>query len=304
MDGKETKRVTETPEDTPRQPDGTVLEALPALARFAYDWAPTLCNPDHGCTHYHRIWSMVRLLESDGALPEGTAFFDAEIPKVARDGVARIILSGGADTGLMTLAINACGRAGITPDITMIDRCATPLQQCSLFARQIGVSFLPIQGTLDTLDVAPADAILAHSFMPFLPRELWGDLFASWSRNLRRGGKVLMSQRLVAPGRTYVKDINPEILNARAQRLKDAFLRAQPIGVSADEIVATAQHLWMHPLSGRGVSEQDIRDLCAASDLSVEAMSVDADQQSVSPSVACLRSEVRFRTGIVLVKQG
>jgi hypothetical protein len=295
--------VTETRNDAyNRCLDGTVIEPLSALARFSFDWAPTLCNPDHGCTDYHRMWSMVRLLESDGALPEGSAFFDAELPKVARDGTARIILSGGADTGLMTLAVNACGRAGITPEITMIDRCATPLQQCSLFARQIGVTFQPIQGTLDKLDVAPADAILAHSFMPFLPRELWGDLFANWSRNLRHGGRVLMSQRLVPPGGAYVKDLSPEILQARAQKLVTAFRHLKPVGVDEDALIEAAKRLWHHNLSGRGVSEQDIHDLCAGSDLSVEKITVEEDQTSVSPSVASKSIVGRKRVGIVLIK--
>lgn len=288
------------PNDSPR-PEDSVVEPLPALARFAFEWAGTLCDTDHGCFDYHRMWSMVRLLETGGALPQGEDFFDAELPKVARDGRLRIILSGGADTGLLTLAVNASRRSGLTPEIVMLDRCATPLEQCRLFARSIGANFHPIQGTIDQLDVPPADAIMAHSFVPFFPPDARPALFRDWARNLRPGGKVLMSQRLVPVGGTYARIFEPGEIEERRESLAAAFMQQQPINVDLETFLEAAERLWRHQLSGPGVSEDDIKALCATSGLSVEAINY-AHQTAISPTAPKSSMKMRKRAGIVIIK--
>lgn len=279
-----------------------VVEPMAALARFAFDWADALCDPAHGCVDYHRMWSMVRYLEMGGALPEGEDFFDAELPTVARDGAARVILSGGADTGVMTLAVNACFRSGITPEIVMIDRCSTPLQQCRLFAAQIGADFQGIQATVDRLDVPPADAVLAHSFMPFFPHEARLGLFEAWSRNLRIGGKVLMSQRLLPPGKQYERKFLPNEFNERRDRLAAAYERLGPLKVGLDDLLDAADRLWQHKLSGRGVTEAEIAGLCDQTGMEIESIVYDDCQTSTSPTAPKLAAASRKRAGIVLTK--
>ncbi|HWS75504.1 MAG TPA: hypothetical protein VN324_10230 [Quisquiliibacterium sp.] len=83
------------------------FEPLDRLARFSWDWAPALCQPGHGCQDYHRSWSLVRLLELGGAMPAGVAFFQRELGALAKAGRRRVLVSGGADTGLMAVVVSA-----------------------------------------------------------------------------------------------------------------------------------------------------------------------------------------------------
>lgn len=279
-----------------------VVEPLEALGRFAWDWAEILCDKTHGCADYHRMWTLVRLLESDGALPAGSAFFDAELPKAARDGTARVLVSGGADTGLMTLAVNACARADVTPEIVMMDRCETPITQCRLFARQIGVAFDGFKGTLDTLDIVPVDAIVAHSFLAFIPQEARPALFQAWSRHLRPGGRVLMSQRLLAPGAVYDRERPADKIAARRADLAAAFEDQTFLNADVEQFLSAAERLWLHEMGGNGVSQEQIAGLCADSGLVIETIAFDGDAGSVSPFALKSEAVKRRRAGITLVK--
>ena len=65
-------------------------EPLQSLSRFSFDWANTLCDPEHGCAPYHRMWSFIRLLESGGALPNGQTFFGNAINIYSQNGKVHI----------------------------------------------------------------------------------------------------------------------------------------------------------------------------------------------------------------------
>ena len=300
------RRIVELqPELPPAAPgkNGTFAEPLLELGRFAYEMADQLCDAGAGCVDYHRVWSMVRLMESDGALPAGQEFFDAELPKAARDGEARVILSGAADTGLMALAVNACHLAGIKPRIVMTDRCRTPLAQGEIFANQIGVDFQSVQTDIIDLSVPPADAILAHSFLAFIPHQARADVFASWARNLRTGGRVLMSQRLVPEGEVYTRKRPPEKIAERREQLAEVFDRLRPVNGSPADFLEAAERLWTHSFGGNGVSESQLVELCNATGFRMDKVVYDDGARSVSPFALPSEAAKRKRAGIVLIKE-
>ncbi len=280
----------------------SIVEPLDKLSRFAFDWAETLCSKDLGCFDYHRMWTLVRLLESGGALPSGEDFFDAELPRVAKDGHVRVLLSGGADTGLLTLAANACLRAGLTPDVKMIDCCATPLEQCRILALQNGIQFEAVQGSADSVCVGPVDAIMAHSFLFFVPREARPALFRNWSRNLRLGGKVLMSQRLLAPDQQFKRERPADKIRERRERLAEALAVQNPVAADPNEILDAAERLWLHKMGGNGISLAEIESLCESSGFALESIQYDDEENSVSPFVLKSEALTRARANIALVK--
>ncbi|MBC7604047.1 MAG: hypothetical protein H7255_15480, partial [Ramlibacter sp.] len=145
------------------------FEPLDRLARFSWDWAPSLCNPAHGCLDYHRSWSLVRLLELGGALPAGLEFFTRELAEIARGPSRRVLVSGGADTGLAAMTIAAFRAEGCDPDLVFVDRCATTARQNALLAAHLGLA-MEVQ-VRDAAEVCcdPVDAVVAHSFLHLLP---------------------------------------------------------------------------------------------------------------------------------------
>lgn len=177
-------------------------EPLEGLARFAFEAAPRLCDPAHGCAPYHRAWSMIRLLMKGGALPAGEEFFAPRLVAAARGGVCRVLLSGAADTGLAALVLRALGAAGVRPQIVLADRCATTLEQNRRFAAQIGARFEVHHGDLAGLDCAPVDAVVMHSILHFIPPEARASVVASWARVLRPGGELMGFQRLSGAARS------------------------------------------------------------------------------------------------------
>lgn len=277
-------------------------EPLEELARFAFEMAPTLCSDAKGCVDYHRMWSLVRLIESDGALPAGSAFFDHELPTTARDGRAKVVLSGAADTGLMALACNALMAAGMTPQVVVVDRCATPLRQAEAFGQANGVQTTTIKGTLDQLDVVGADAIMAHSFLAFIPQSDREALFQSWARALRVGGKVLLSQRLVPEGDEYERKRPAQKIKDRRVSLEQKLRKYCPVDAEISDLLDMAERLWLNPMGGNGVYASQLRDLCDKTGFALESITYDGSDASVSPFAIGSEATKRARANVAMVR--
>src|SRR6185295_465302 len=85
--------------------------------------------------------------------------------------------------------LRAAGTARPLEDLTVLDRCDTPLHLNRWYAGRVGCAIQT--GRSDIIDYAPArtfDAIFAHSFLEHLPRERWGSLASRWQTLLRPGG--------------------------------------------------------------------------------------------------------------------
>ena len=172
------------------------IEPLNRLARFSWDWAPLLCNPDHGCCDYHRCWSLVRLFQKKGALPAGMNFFYRELSTLVESDRRRVLISGAADTGLLALVCTIFKELDATPEIVIVDRCRTTVTQNRIMADYLGLEADIRHEDVRKLDCDQVDAVIAHSFLRFFPEPARQQVVNAWGRVLRPAGKVLMSTSL------------------------------------------------------------------------------------------------------------
>jgi hypothetical protein len=83
------------------------------------------------------------------------------------------------------------------PEITVIDRCDTPLQLCRAFASKRKISLtLRRQNILERIDSPLFDAIFTHSFLGYFDPPECQRLFAQWYSMLRIGGRFVTVQRI------------------------------------------------------------------------------------------------------------
>lgn len=237
-----------------------LTDPIEPLARFAFDRAPDLCAPEHGCCAYHRAWSMIRWLMKDGLLPAGQDFFATHLAQVARHGRCRVLLSGAADAGLAAMVLGALAGQGLRADLVLAERCATPIAQNRQFMEQLGHPIELHHGDILTLDCAPVDAVIAHSFINFLPADLRPALVAHWARLLRPGGVVLLHQKLGGGGSG---DTLAGVAASR-QRLEAA---ARARGVAPDLIAQIGQAgeaFWLQPRPAHRLEAEELHEMLAA----------------------------------------
>jgi SAM-dependent methyltransferase len=250
-------------------------EPLSNIARFAFDWAGTLCDPDHGCAPYHRMWPSVRLLESDGALPDGQEFFSSAISDYAQDGGIDVIVSGGADTGVMAMAVTAAEALGLKLRVTAVDRCVTPLEEMRLYGAHSNVSVQTIQTSIEKLPSnLKADLILAHSFIIFISPDLRPEVFKAWATALRPGGAVILSQRLGRRQDEHKTRWTTEAFENRMSKLMEKldhasfFLRTE----EKTKFLKAAEAFWKVAIPTFDVDEDEVRELATLAGLNVKSI--------------------------------
>jgi hypothetical protein len=281
-----------------------VDEPLAELAGFAFDWAHCLCDPRAGCFHYHRAWSIVRLIEAGGALPSGEAFFGKELRGLARDGRIRVLLSGAADTGLAAMVLKGLRPHGIEPEMVLVDRCLTTLEQNRLFARHAGFRLQTIQMDAAALEVAPADAIIVHSFLGFFSPESRQAVVDMWARNLAPHGRVLISNRLSAGDGTPRPDADPAAL---ARRKAMVAANATALGYSpvrAAKIAEAAVALWQVRHGNPQLGEAEMMGLLDRAGLAVMDMQKDPSGKTVSPIIMDADARRRDRAEMIVAHAG
>jgi hypothetical protein len=201
---------------------GAIEEPLQDLARMAWDHSKSLCDPQHGCTNYHRAWSLVRLISLDGALPGASAFFIEEIARRITGGARRILISGSADTGLLAVVAQAIRRAGQSAQIVIVDRCKTPLQQCRNYASMLGLPVEFHECDVRALEIDPVDVVIAHSFLLFFPEPDRQQVIDSWARLTQKGAAVLLFSPISPDEHTHPMRLDRDAIPGRAASLANA----------------------------------------------------------------------------------
>jgi SAM-dependent methyltransferase len=173
-------------------------EPLAASAPLALDWAESHCQ---GCRAYHGLWQYRRLIGGVVALDADGPIYQAVLAALAREeGLRRVLIAAAADYAVQAIvrdAFRGIGEEESAAQITVVDRCATPLLVNAWLAQRRGGSIVTRQGNL--LDVALGDRydiVLSHSlFHWFSPQERCR-LTERWFEALRPGGRVLLSNRV------------------------------------------------------------------------------------------------------------
>jgi SAM-dependent methyltransferase len=168
-------------------------EDLPGLAKLSFRLS-TGCQP--ACRDYHATWTYRRIIGSVGGLEADRA---ALLPLIRAIGSApdtrRWLLAGSADAGL--IATVAAGLAQPeTAELTLIDRCPTPLAVCTAYAQAAGLRLeTHAADLLDFQPPKPFDVIIAHSVLGFFAPERQRDLLAHLKRGLRADGHFVLCTR-------------------------------------------------------------------------------------------------------------
>lgn len=270
-----------------------MTEPLDKLARFAFDWAETLCKPEHGCTAYHRAWPMIRLIEVGGSLPAGKEFFQREVKAASRDGNVHVLISGGADSGVMALAVESAIKDGLNIRVTAVDRCRTSLAQMKLYGAANGVQTDLMQCSLEQIPPGlNVDAILGHTVLSFIPLSMRAAVFKAWAGALRPEGVILLSQRLSDKNIPNQAKSKTEI-HKRSVRLREKLsdFDTLPAFTSIDEIIDVAEAFWNRNSPTISVTENDIKDYAHDAHLKI----VDI----IEPPISAIVSPAAFESSSV-----
>lgn len=167
-------------------------DLLPAAAAFSREAAPRLCG--NACRPYHAAWSTLRQIGAITGARTDQDFFQSRIAPLAADS-PRVLISGAADYAIAEQVLTAFRSAGVEPEITVADTCATTLAQNRWYAMQVGASMRLLQADIRALPGEAAyDLITTHSVLSFLPADEHAGLFSVWRRLLADGGHVAFVQ--------------------------------------------------------------------------------------------------------------
>lgn len=230
------------------------MEPLKELALFSYYWAPLLCKSPK-CTAYHQHWSLIRLLDGAGRQPDHANFFIDGLNTYADKSNIKILISGCADTGILAIVNDAMIKMEFIPKITLIDQCATTIQQNRLYADYLNLDVELIVGDILTANLSDYDVILAHSFLNFFDDRSLEILFKQWHSFLNIDGVLLINNKSVSePTNNINRKINLSLIN---ERMINVEKEIKKLGLQK-ELATSIKDFW---LTG------DVRDLITTSRL-------------------------------------
>lgn len=195
-------------ETRPDFADPTICgEDLRGNLKRAISFAPENCV---GCADYHIVSALKRitghtLFERGGrpALLEALrSIFGA---MTTPTGDFDVVIAACADTGVLSTCAHAAWAAGKgwlgRSRFTVLDRCRTPLMLCEEYAGRNGLTVRTnVVDLLETTREFPADLILVHNFLPFVPADRHRDLLRRLGRWLKPGGRVVIWQPVLPAG--------------------------------------------------------------------------------------------------------
>jgi SAM-dependent methyltransferase len=225
----------------------TVAGDVILQAELARALAPELCAPT-GCSWYHGTWPTLRALGLVATPHRHAALFDGVLGAAAAAGRNDVLVCGAADAAMVEIVLAAYKRAGAHARVTVLDRCATPVQVAGEAAGRAGVVVEPWVADILHADRAGAfDVICTHGLLPLQPAEVRPRVIERWASLLRPGGVAVTTSSIAGPDVADPSMFDPEAVDAFADRARAAFDGAEgvirdalPFG-SADDVVAAAR---------------------------------------------------------------
>ena len=253
--------------------DEPLSESAPLARRMAAD----LCRQDpvsgEDCAWYHGIWQYLRMLDIVSAPREHGRFFSRTLEALAGDGgYGRVLVSGTADYSMYAQILHAYRKENASCDVTVVDRCETPLFLCRWYAERQGAEVHTKAFNILDFDAAQTfDVICTHSFLGFFDPTERRRLMAKWHNLLRPGGKVVTIHRIRPASSGKLMRFTAEQAAAfrgrvsrQAEKLKDS------LDISPEELVEGAriftERLKIHPVRSR----EELVELFEGSGFSVE----------------------------------
>jgi hypothetical protein len=174
--------------------DGLYAEDLPALAALEYRLAHSLCRE---CKAYHALWGYSRIAGVNRGVATDETIIASMVPDIAGN-PPRVLIAGAADAGLLALMARVLHSR--RPQITVADRCATPLALCERFAAQHSLPIATCCTELMEFSAnEPFDLILAHYVLNHIPTGLRLAFLGRMRASLGKTGKLLLACRAQHP---------------------------------------------------------------------------------------------------------
>jgi len=246
---------------------------------------------------------MVRWLESKSVLPSGFDFFKREIAQLVAQNKLRVLISGGADTGVLTMVYKAFQAADATPDIVFVDRCKTTVLQNRLLAETFGLNVDLRHCDIRVLECEPVDLVVAHSFLLFFPGQARQQVIDSWARLLRPGGTILMTNSITEDENTVPTVKTAQEIIDRIPLLIEAACDVGLPESQAAELGQIAGDFWRRKLAQRPyITEENLRRGLELAGLTLEQIDTNTAAY-VSPRGAFNQSvSTRMRVEVVARK--
>lgn len=173
---------------------------LAALARQQFITAHSSCGD---CLPYHALWPYLRLTGRVGGVEADQHYLTPLLREVLGCTRRRVLIAGSADTGVTALVHHAAGLTAGLHDITVVDRCDTPLAACRQYGLAHGLRITTVQSDLRALAVhETADVIVGHSILPFLDADGRHAVLCRLQDALAPGGRMVLTTRLAAAGQS------------------------------------------------------------------------------------------------------
>jgi|SRR5215469_6993749 hypothetical protein len=165
----------------------TYSEPLPELAVETFDVAARQCA---SCRDTHTLWPYIRLSRTSiGAEREGSRLEPLLAELLPERPV--ILIAGAADTGLLALVARATSSDA---EITVLDRCDTPLEMCRRLSARWGRLIATLHQDLRDLDIRDQfDLVLLHHTLQFVPAEHRMTVLLNLARALHPNGYLVHS---------------------------------------------------------------------------------------------------------------
>jgi SAM-dependent methyltransferase len=270
----------------PGHPGATPEEPLAESAPLARELAATHCRPlpslAGGCAWYHGFWQDLRRLGIAKTSGGQGAFLVDTLRSLARAGESpRVLVSGSADYSMPAHALAAYRAEGARLQLTVVDRCETPLALCRWYASREeaarhGAALSTYRADiLAHVGPEPVDVVFTNSFLgSFAPADR-PRLAAAWHRLLRPGGRLAFTNRLRPGAGTGPLGFEAEQARGFVEAARrEAAARRDALGLDPEETAqraqAYAERYRSHPVR----SADEIAELLDRGGFSVDRLEV------------------------------
>ena len=240
-------------------------ELLALSAAQARRLAPQLCRRDpvsgQDCSWYHGLWQDLRLIGLAASLDQQSDFLRHAFGRLSRRPL-RLLISGSADYSILAHVLSASSEHQLTPDITVVDVCETPLFFNRWYAEQAGYKIETIQADIFNHHFETQfDIIVSHGFLSqFQPAQRAG-ILRRWADLLTPDGTVLSINRVrsgLSGGETkFSEKQGREFCETVAEKLGQ-----MPSLEESDRAVIRARAgIYVQRLNGYALTEEELDSL-------------------------------------------
>ncbi len=275
--------------------DGSVSldEPLAISAPLALEAAKRYCRhyPVQGqsCLSYHGTWQYRRLFGLVTSITDlQRGFFLDALGSLAVDGrYPRVLITGTTDYAMMAIVLKAYRDSKAEVNLTVLDRCETPLVLNRWYAEQVSH---PVDvRTCDVLDYhspRPFDVICTHSLVNHFPPASRPGLVAKWRQLLRPGGKLVTANKIrpgADEGPVTAKTERVELFREEMRRAAKSW--PDLVGVTPEELADHAAVLMRRQLYHMS-SLKRLRSLLTDGGLAVERLETSSVEERAQVSAS------------------